>query len=133
MTRLRSVLAAAVLLAGSLPAYAATATSRDLVRIPFNLAVLFVVSLVLVGIGNKAMLMGRACRAWAARRIKLIFGMPAVLAGAVARPCRDRLAEVGVDRLVPLARPGGADVRVRPDQLGPGRFADTGRSGLLRD
>lgn len=74
---MRWVLAAAVLLAGSLPAYAATAAvNRDLERIPFNVAFLFVVAILLVAAGDKAMLMGRDRRRRAARRVKFIFGMP---------------------------------------------------------
>ena len=53
MTWLRLVLAAWVILAGSLPAYAAAA-NRDLERIPFNLVFLFVVAIVLVVMGDKA-------------------------------------------------------------------------------
>lgn len=73
---MRSVLAAALLLAGSLPAYAATATNRDLARIPSNLVFLFVVACILTVMGNKTMLMGDDRRLRAARRIKFIFGMP---------------------------------------------------------
>ena len=69
------VLAAWVILVGSLPAYAAAA-NRDLERIPFNLGFLFVVAIVLVVMGDKAMLMGSDRRLRAARRIKFIFGMP---------------------------------------------------------
>ena len=76
MTWLRVVLAVWVILAGSLPAYAATAANRDLERIPFNLGFLFVVAVVLVVMGDKAMLMGSDRRLRAARRIKFIFGMP---------------------------------------------------------
>ena len=75
VTWLRLVLAAWVILAGSLPAYAATA-NRDLARIPSNLVFLFVVATVLVVMGDKAMLMGSDRRLRAARRIKFIFGMP---------------------------------------------------------
>jgi type IV secretory pathway TraG/TraD family ATPase VirD4 len=70
------LLAAWVILAGSLPAYAATAANRDLDRIPFNVAFLVVVALLLVATGDKAMLMGSNRRARAARRIKFIVGMP---------------------------------------------------------
>jgi type IV secretory pathway TraG/TraD family ATPase VirD4 len=73
---LRTALAAWVFLAGSLPAYAATAANRDLDRIPFNVAFLVVVALLLVAAGDKAMLMGSNRRARAARRIKFIVGMP---------------------------------------------------------
>ena len=68
MTWLRLVLAAWVILAGSLPAYAATAANRDLERIPFNLGVLVVVALILVVIGNRPMLIAgdRRLRAKAA-------------------------------------------------------------------
>jgi type IV secretory pathway TraG/TraD family ATPase VirD4 len=73
---LRTALAAWVFLAGSLPAYAATAANRDLDRIPFNVAFLVVAALLLVAAGDKAMLMGSNRRARAARRIKFIVGMP---------------------------------------------------------
>jgi type IV secretory pathway TraG/TraD family ATPase VirD4 len=76
VTWLRTALAAWVFLAGSLPAYAATAANRDLDRIPFNVAFLVVVALLLVAAGDKAMLMGSNRRARAARRIKFIVGMP---------------------------------------------------------
>lgn len=72
---MRVVLAAWVLLAASLPAYAAAA-NRDLERIPSNLVFLFVVAIALVVMGNKTMLMGSDRRLRAARRIKFIFGMP---------------------------------------------------------
>ncbi len=75
MTWRHLVLAAWVILAGSLPAYAA-AVNRDLERIPFNLGFLFVVAIVLVVMGDKAMLMGSDRRLRAARRIKFIVGMP---------------------------------------------------------
>jgi type IV secretory pathway TraG/TraD family ATPase VirD4 len=75
VTWLRVVLVAWVILAGSLPAYAAAA-NRDLERIPSNLVFLFVVAVVLVVMGDKAMLMGSDRRLRAARRIKFIFGMP---------------------------------------------------------
>jgi type IV secretion system protein VirD4 len=75
VTRLRLVLAAWVILAGSLPAYAAAA-NRDLERIPFNLGFLVVVATILVVIGNRPMLMGSDRRLRAARRIKFIVGMP---------------------------------------------------------
>jgi type IV secretory pathway TraG/TraD family ATPase VirD4 len=76
VTWLRTALAAWVFLAGSLPAYAATAANRDLDRIPFNVAFLVVAALLLVAAGDKAMLMGSNRRARAARRIKFIVGMP---------------------------------------------------------
>ncbi len=72
---MRVVLAAWVILAVSLPAYAAAA-NRDLERIPSNLVFLFVVAIVLVVMGDKAMLMGSDRRLRAVRRIKFIFGMP---------------------------------------------------------
>jgi type IV secretory pathway TraG/TraD family ATPase VirD4 len=76
VTWLRIVLAAWVLLAGSLPAYAAAAASRDLERIPFNLGFLVVVMMILVAIGNRPMLMAGDRRLRAVRRIKFIFGVP---------------------------------------------------------
>ncbi len=75
MSWLRLVLAAWVLLAGSLPAYAAAA-NRDLQHIPSNLIFLFVVAVVLVVMGDKVMLMGSDRRLRAARRKKFIFGTP---------------------------------------------------------
>ncbi len=68
MTWRHLVLAAWVLLAASLPPYAAAA-NRDLERIPFNLGFLFVVAIVLVVTGSDR-------RLRAARRLKFIFGMP---------------------------------------------------------
>ena len=73
---MRVVLAAWVLLAGSQPAYAATAANRDLERIPFNLGFLVVIATVLVVIGNRPMLMASDRRLRAVRRIKFIFGVP---------------------------------------------------------
>jgi cation transport ATPase len=75
VTWLRVVLAAWVILAASLPAYAAAA-NRDLERIPFNLGFLVVIATVLVVIGNRPMLMASDRRLRAVRRIKFIFGMP---------------------------------------------------------
>ena len=81
VTWLYSVLAAALIFAASLPAFAATVTaaarSRALSDIPFSVGFLFVVAIFLVAAGDKAMLMGREpSRARAARRLKFIFGMP---------------------------------------------------------
>ena len=80
MTWLYSVLAAALIFAASLPAFAATVTaaarSRALSDIPFSVGFLFLVAIVLVVAGDKAMLLGSHRRARAARRLKFIFGMP---------------------------------------------------------
>ncbi len=73
---MRLELTAWVLLAGSSPAYAATAANHDLERIPFNVGFLVVVGMILVAIGNRPMLMASNRRLRAARRIKFIFGMP---------------------------------------------------------
>jgi type IV secretory pathway TraG/TraD family ATPase VirD4 len=75
VTWLRLVLAAWVILAGSLPAYAAAA-NRDLERIPFNVGFLVVVMTILVAIGNRPMLIAGDRRLRAVRRIKFIFGVP---------------------------------------------------------
>jgi type IV secretory pathway TraG/TraD family ATPase VirD4 len=75
VTWLRLVLAAGIILTGSLPAYAAGA-NRDLERIPFNLGFLVVVMTILVAIGNRPMLMTGDRRLRAVRRIKFIFGVP---------------------------------------------------------
>ena len=72
---MRSIAAAAVL-AASLPAHAATAANQDLAHIPFNVGFLFVVAVILVVIGDKAMLLGRERHARAARRVKFILGLP---------------------------------------------------------
>ena len=76
MTWLRLVAAAAALLAGSAPLYAATA-NHDLARIPSNLGFLFFVAIALVVMGNRRpALLGSTRHARAARRIKFILGMP---------------------------------------------------------
>ncbi len=73
---MRLVAAAAVLIAGSSPAFAAATANHDLERIPFNVGFLFIVAVILVAIGNRPMLLASDRRLRAARRIKFIFGLP---------------------------------------------------------
>lgn len=64
MTWLRLVLAAWVILAGSSPAYAATAANHDLERIPFNVGFLVVVGTsgrLMRGSGGGTSRRGREC------------------------------------------------------------------------
>jgi hypothetical protein len=67
VTWFRLVLAAWLLLADSVAAYAAAA-NRDLERIPFNVGFLVVVGMILVAIGNRPMLMASNRRLRAVRR-----------------------------------------------------------------
>ena len=75
MTWLRRVLAAWVLLAASLPAYAATA-NRDLSRLPFNAGFLLVVGIVLAVMSARYATPGGNPAARVAMRLKFIVGLP---------------------------------------------------------
>jgi type IV secretory pathway TraG/TraD family ATPase VirD4 len=77
VTWLRVVLAAWVILAGSLPAYAATAAgNRDLAQIPFNATFLLVVGIFLAIASTRYASPGGDPGARVAMRIKFIIGLP---------------------------------------------------------
>ena len=73
---MRLVLAAAGLLAGSLPAYAATRINRDLAGIPSNAAFLLVVAIVLAVMSTRHAPPGGNPAARVAMRLKFIVGLP---------------------------------------------------------
>ena len=73
---MRVVLAAAGLLAGSLPAYAATTVNRDLARLPSNAVFLLVVGIVLAVMSARYSPPGSNPDAGVGMRLKFIVGLP---------------------------------------------------------